>query len=84
MKMIPREVFVQIKNEVLHKINSLPINAEFRIVEFLDYYELENNEEMEISIDLLSELINFGYCEEVVIHMDVSGLPKNILLRKIK
>ena len=82
--MIPREVIVQIKNEILNKINNLPINAEFRIVEFLDFYELENNEEMEISIDLLSELINFGSCEEVDINMDVSGLPKNILLKKIK
>jgi hypothetical protein len=82
--MIPGEVIIQIKKEILNKINELPINAEFRIVEFLDFYELGNKEELEISIDILSELINFGYCEEVVINMDVSGLRKNILLRKIK
>ncbi len=82
--MIPGEVIIQIKKEILNKINELPINAEFRIVEFLDFYELENKEELEISIDILSELMNFGYCEEVDIHMDVSGLPKNLLLRKIK
>ena len=82
--MIPREIIIQIKKEILNKINELPINAEFRLIEFLDFYELDEREELEVAIDLLSELINFNYCEEVDIHMDVSGLPKNILLRKIK
>ena len=82
--MIPIEVFKQIKTEILNKIKELPINSEFRIVEFLDFYELENNEELEISIDILTEITNFGYCEEVNINMDVSGMPKNILFRKIK
>ena len=53
--MIPGEVIIQIKKEILNKINELPINAEFRIVEFLNFYELENKEELEISIDILSE-----------------------------
>lgn len=82
--MIPREIIIQIKKEILNKINELPINAEFRLIEFLDFYELDEREELEVAIDLLSELMNFNYCEEVDIHMDVSGLPKNILLRKIK
>ena len=82
--MIPGEVIIQIKKENLNKINELPINAEFRLIEFLDFYELDEREELEVAIDLLSELINFNYCEEVDIHMDVSGLPKNILLKKIK
>lgn len=82
--MIPREIIIQIKKEILNKINELPINAEFRLIEFLDFYELDEREELEVAIDLLSELINFNYCEEVDIHMDVSGLPKNILLKKIK
>ena len=82
--MIPKEIIIQIKKEILNKINELPINAEFRLIEFLDFYELDEREELEVAIDLLSELINFNYCEEVDIHMDVSGLPKNLLLRKIK
>ena len=82
--MIPREIIIQIKKEILNKINELPINAEFRLIEFLYFYELDEREELEVAIDLLSELINFNYCEEVDIHMDVSGLPKNILLKKIK
>lgn len=82
--MIPREIIIQIKKEILNKINELPINAEFRLIEFLDFYELDEREELEVAIDLLSELINFNCCEEVDIHMDVSGLPKNILLKKIK
>ncbi|MBR3891225.1 MAG: hypothetical protein IKJ30_04045 [Bacilli bacterium] len=82
--MIPREIIIQIKKEILNKINELPINAEFRLIEFLDFYELDEREELEVAIDLLSELMNFNYCEEVDIHMDVSGLPKNILLKKIK
>ena len=82
--MISGEAFIQIKNEILDKIKSLTINSEFRIVEYLYLYELEAKEEFEISIDILSELINFGYCREVDMYKDVIGLPKNILLKKIK
>ena len=82
--MLTNEIIKSISLEVKNKILELPIYSEFRLIEFLDIYELENRDLIEISIGLISELINIGICVEKSTKMKIEGLPMNIFLLKIK
>ena len=82
--MLTNEIIKTISKEVKNKVLELPINSEFRLIEFLDVYELENRDVIEISIGLISELINTGICVEKHTKMKIESLPMNIFLLKIK